>query len=137
MDWGRILVKFCNALVKFCPRWCRRTSTLIKSFLMMSKLLQKGSKMGPRRARIPKWWLKMWANEPQGCLGEPQGGPRRSQDASKKAQDDFSSSPRGAKIGPRRPKMGPGAQDASKEAQEGCKRAPGAPLGPSWASNFM
>ena len=54
---------------------------------MMSKLLQKGSQMGPRGARMFKWRLKMRANEPQAGPGQPQGDPRWSQDASKKAQD--------------------------------------------------
>ena len=72
---------------------------------MTSKLLQKGSKMGPRNARMSKWWLKMRANEPQGGPAEPQGDPRWSQDASKKAQDGFNTSPEGAKIGLRGPKM--------------------------------
>ena len=72
---------------------------------MTSKLLQKGSKIGPNRALIPKWWLKMRANEPQGGPGEPQGDPRWSQDASQKAQDGFNTSPEEAKISPRRPKM--------------------------------
>ena len=72
---------------------------------MTSKLLQKGSKMDPRSARMSKWWFKMRANEPQGGPGEPQGDPRWSQDASKKAQDGFNTRSEWAKIGPRGPKM--------------------------------
>jgi len=68
------------------------------------KIASEGSKMGPRNARMSKWWLKMRANEPQGGPGEPQGGPRWSQDVSKKAQEGFKMSPEGAKMGPRRPK---------------------------------
>ena len=71
---------------------------------MTSKLLEKGSKMGPRNARMSKLWLKMCVNEPQGGPGEPQGDPRWSQDASKKAQEGFKMSPEGTKMGPRRPK---------------------------------
>ena len=108
---------------------------------MTSKLLQKGSKMGPRRARMSKWWLKTWINERQGGLGETQGGSSWSQDVSKEAQDGFKMSPGGAKIGPRRPKiddpkMSPGGprwiHGDTGRAQEGSR----SPLGPSWASNF-